>query len=43
VYIKNEFYNLELFGRSHKSGEEQKLIKHLYPKMRAPIREARNL
>jgi len=24
---KNEIYNLELFGRSHKSGEEQKLLK----------------
>jgi hypothetical protein len=27
---QNEFYNLELFGWSHKSGVEQKLIKNLF-------------
>jgi len=31
VQVKNEFYNLELFGRFHKSGGEQKLIKNPYP------------
>jgi hypothetical protein len=28
---KMNFIILELFGRSHKSGGEQKLIKNLYP------------
>jgi len=28
--VKNEFYNSELFGWSHKSGVEQELIKNLF-------------
>jgi hypothetical protein len=28
--VKNEFYNSELFGGSHKSGVEQELIKNLF-------------
>jgi hypothetical protein len=28
---KNEFYNLELLGWSHKNGEDKPLIKNLYP------------
>jgi len=31
VYVKNGFYNLELFGWSHMSGEDPYLIENLYP------------